>query len=59
MKEVQVIKPIIETQTLKRNNNISRKRVCAYCRVSTDMEDQKNSYQYLQILKLFQYSSEI
>lgn len=48
MKEVQVIKPIIETQTLKRNNNISRKRVCAYCRVSTDLEDQITSY-YSQI----------
>lgn len=49
MAEVEIIKPIIEqTHIDTLSNRTRKKRVCAYCRVSTDMEDQKTSY-YSQI----------
>jgi len=49
MADVQIIKPIIDTNYIQNYLKKSKKkRVCAYCRVSTDMEDQRTSY-YSQI----------
>ena len=49
MAEVEVIKASIDQTHIENLSGRSRKkRVCAYCRVSTDMEDQKTSY-YSQI----------
>lgn len=50
MSEVLVIKPTIETKKTINETNINniKKKVCAYCRVSTDFEDQRTSY-YSQI----------
>lgn len=49
MAEVQIIKPCIDTEHIQNFSKKSRKKkVCAYCRVSTDMEDQRTSY-YSQI----------
>ncbi|MGM0229931.1 hypothetical protein IGJ28_002018 [Enterococcus sp. AZ091] len=44
MKEVEVIKARSDLQTRTRGKTIERMRVGAYCRVSTDSEDQLNSY---------------
>ena len=45
MAEVEIIKPIIDINysNVNKNRN-SKKRVCAYCRVSTDNEEQLTSY---------------
>lgn len=49
MAEVEVIKASIDqTHIDKLSGRTRKKRVCAYCRVSTDMEDQRTSY-YSQI----------
>ena len=45
MKEVEVIKANTMLANRSRRNVPSRLRVAAYCRVSTDSEDQKNSYE--------------
>lgn len=45
MANVQIIKPSIDTRNIENINHKTRKKkVCAYCRVSTDMEDQRSSY---------------
>ncbi|EOZ5096456.1 recombinase family protein [Listeria innocua] len=44
MKEVEVIKANSSTSKSKRGKQIERIRVSAYCRVSTDSEDQLSSY---------------
>lgn len=44
MKEVEVIKKNDHLENRRRGKYIDRKRVAAYCRVSTDSEDQLNSY---------------
>ncbi|EGT3606039.1 recombinase family protein [Clostridium perfringens] len=44
MKEVEVIKKNDHLENRRRGKHIDRKRVAAYCRVSTDSEDQLNSY---------------
>lgn len=43
-KKVIVINPTIINHDAKNNEEIPKKRVCAYARVSTDQEDQINSY---------------
>ena len=49
MADVQIIKPIIDTEHIQNySKKAKKKKVCAYCRVSTDMEDQRTSY-YSQI----------
>ncbi len=42
--KVEVIAPTSKTMCLKENKEIKRIKACAYCRVSTDNEDQKTSY---------------
>lgn len=45
MANVQIIKPSINANYIENiNHKRRRKKVCAYCRVSTDMEDQRSSY---------------
>lgn len=44
MKEVEVIKARNTLSSRARTNLVNRMRVAAYCRVSTDSEDQLNSY---------------
>lgn len=44
MKEVEIIKKNDYLENRRRGKYIDRKRVAAYCRVSTDSEDQLNSY---------------
>ncbi|SJN84789.1 Transposon Tn1000 resolvase [Clostridioides difficile] len=44
MKEVEIIKKNDNLENRRRGKYIDRKRVVAYCRVSTDSEDQLNSY---------------
>ena len=45
MAKVDVIKAQVSvTDRRRRSKSIERKRVAAYCRVSTDSEDQLNSY---------------
>ena len=44
MKEVEVIKARNDLQIRTRGKTIELMRVGAYCRVSTDSEDQLNSY---------------
>ena len=44
MKDVEVIKARNVLSTRARTNLTKRLRVAAYCRVSTDSEDQLNSY---------------
>ena len=44
MKEVEIIKAKSSLSNSKRGQKIDRLRVAAYCRVSTDSEDQLNSY---------------
>lgn len=44
MKEVEVIKARSISSNRNRGKTIERLRVAAYCRVSTDSEDQLNSY---------------
>ncbi len=44
MPRVDVIKAQIPVTDRRRHKSIDRKRVAAYCRVSTDSEDQLNSY---------------
>ncbi len=44
MRTVEVIKPNHKIITEEGSNEIRKKRVCAYARVSTDDEDQINSY---------------
>lgn len=45
MPEVQIIKPSIETTHIENYLKIKKKKkVCAYCRVSTDLDDQRTSY---------------
>ena len=44
MKEVEVIKARNTLSSRTRTNLVNRMRVAAYCRVSTDSEDQLNSY---------------
>ncbi|MDT9336377.1 recombinase family protein [Clostridium perfringens] len=44
MKEVEIIKKNDHLENRRRGKYIDRKRVAAYCRVSTDSEDQLNSY---------------
>ena len=49
MVEVEVIKASINQNHIKNLSKMAKKKkVCAYCRVSTDMEDQRTSY-YSQI----------
>ena len=54
MKESDNLVALVRVIESNKNNNLEhislkkKKRVCAYCRVSTDMEEQKNSY-YSQI----------
>ena len=43
-KNVEVIAPTSKTMCLKENIKYKLIRTCAYCRVSTDNEDQKTSY---------------
>lgn len=43
-KNVEVIAPTSKTMCLKENVKYKLIRTCAYCRVSTDNEDQKTSY---------------
>ena len=43
-KNVEVIAPTSKTMCLKGNVKYKPIRTCAYCRVSTDNEDQKTSY---------------
>ena len=42
--KVEVIAPTSKTMCLKGNVKYKFIRTCAYCRVSTDNEDQKTSY---------------
>ena len=45
MAEVQIIKPSINAKHIENiTKRTKKKKVCAYCRVSTDMEDQRTSY---------------
>ena len=44
MREVKIIKKKDNLENLRRGKYIERKRVAAYCRVSTENEDQLNSY---------------
>ncbi|HBG2164848.1 TPA: recombinase family protein [Clostridioides difficile] len=44
MKEVEIINKNNHLENRRRGKYIDRKRVAAYCRVSTDSEDQLNSY---------------
>lgn len=44
MKEVEVIKAKNALSKQTRGHFLERQRVAAYCRVSTDSEDQLNSY---------------
>ncbi|MCD5516816.1 hypothetical protein LOB46_10115 [Lactobacillus delbrueckii subsp. lactis] len=44
MKEVEVIKARSSSSNSARGKMIEQLRVAAYCRVSTDSEDQLNSY---------------
>ena len=45
MAEVQIIKPSIDAKHIENiTKRTKKKKVCAYCRVSTDMEDQRTSY---------------
>lgn len=44
MTQVEIIKPNLITEKNNTKNNNSRKKVCAYARVSTDLEDQLTSY---------------
>ena len=49
MSEVKIIKAKLTRNNGEDSNNIfGKKKVCAYCRVSTDLEDQRTSY-YSQI----------
>lgn len=41
---VKIIEPTLKTICIKQNKEIKLIRACAYCRVSTDNEDQKTSY---------------
>lgn len=43
-KSVKIIQPRIYIDALKKNAKPEKKKVCAYCRVSTDNEEQKTSY---------------
>ncbi|MFA7436322.1 MAG: recombinase family protein [Bacilli bacterium] len=43
-KVVNIIKPTIDLDKIIINNKTLKKRVCAYCRVSTDNIEQKTSY---------------
>ena len=42
---VKIIEPTLKTICIKQNREIKLIRACAYCRVSTDNEDQKTSYE--------------
>lgn len=42
---VKIIEPTLKTICIKQNKEIKLIRACAYCRVSTDSEDQKTSYE--------------
>lgn len=42
---VKIIEPTLKTICIKQNKEIKLIRACAYCRVSTDNEDQKTSYE--------------
>ena len=42
---VEIIKPTLKTICIKQNREIKLIHACAYCRVSTDNEDQKTSYE--------------
>lgn len=48
MSDVQIIKPSVEFKHIENYKKPRKKRVCAYCRVSTDLEEQRTSY-YSQI----------
>lgn len=55
MADVQIIKASIDNKNLANlTKKVRKKRVCAYCRVSTDMEDQRTSY-YSQINHYSEY----
>ena len=41
---VEIIKPTLKTICIKQNREIKLIRACAYCRVSTDNEDQKTNH---------------
>ena len=41
-KKVTRIDPVRTTQPLPQSEQTQEKRVCAYCRISTDSEDQKH-----------------
>jgi hypothetical protein len=43
-KSVKIIQPKIDYESLVTTSRIIKKKVCAYCRVSTDNEEQKTSY---------------
>ena len=42
---VKIIKPTLKTICIKQNKEIKLIRACAYCRVSTDKEKKKTSYE--------------
>lgn len=45
MANVKIIEPSVEIRNIENINRRTRKKkVCAYCRVSTDMEEQRTSY---------------
>ena len=44
MAKVDAIKAQVSVTDRRRHKSIERKRVAAYCRISTDSEDQLNSY---------------
>ena len=44
MAEVEIIKPSINSQHIENYSRSKKKKVCAYCRVSTDSEEQTTSY---------------
>lgn len=43
-KAVKVLGKNPDVQVIEGVPNVKKKRVCAYCRVSTDSEEQKESY---------------
>lgn len=44
MAEVEIIKASVAEQKILQENDTLKKKVCAYCRVSTDNEEQQTSY---------------
>jgi hypothetical protein len=44
VKKVQVLQPIQRQENSENTINTAKRRVCAYCRVSTDSDEQMESY---------------